>query len=100
MVIEETDRLRKGSLNLTRYLSGLIAAIFLTGCAEVTSEREGTFTYRGETFRSVIRTFETENGGFSKRYVYSRPHTVSCSVTDDRDCNSAILISRTRAANR
>ncbi|WP_299732390.1 hypothetical protein [uncultured Tateyamaria sp.] len=85
---------------MTKAISGLIAALCLAGCAEVVEERESTFTYQGETYRAVIRTFETENGGFTKRYIYSRPHPVSCSVTDDLDCRSAIRISRTRAANR
>ncbi len=72
----------------------------LSACAEVVSETGDTFTFRGEVFRSTIRDFETPNGTFSKRYIFSRPHPVSCSVTDDRDCETAILISRTRAANR
>ncbi|MEL6450126.1 MAG: hypothetical protein AAFQ19_02620 [Pseudomonadota bacterium] len=72
----------------------LAATLGLAACAEVVSEREGVFVYRGDTLRAVTRTFSTGDGSFTKRYIYSRPRTVSCSATDDLDCVAAIRESR------
>jgi len=82
---------------LTKYIVGIVALFAIAACSEVVNEVEGTFVYKGQTLRSVEREFATENGTFKKRYIYSKPRTVSCSATDDADCVAAIVESRLKA---
>jgi hypothetical protein len=87
----------RGVWNLTKYVVGIVTLFAITACSELVNEGEGTFVYKGQTLRSVEREFATENGTFKKRYIYSKPHTVSCSATDDADCVAAIVESRMKA---
>ncbi|WP_299622554.1 hypothetical protein [uncultured Tateyamaria sp.] len=62
----------------------------LAACEEVVSEREGTFNYQGDIYRSVTREIARGDTTFERRTVYARPRPVSCSATDDLDCVAAI----------
>ena len=79
---------------MPKYIVGCIALFALAACSDVVNEVEGTFVYKGEPLRSVEREFATGTGTFKKRYIYSKPHTVSCSATDVADCVAAIVQSR------
>ena len=72
-------------------ITGLIALLTLAACAEVVSERPTTFTYQGRTFEAVTRTFQTDNGSYSRRSIRVGARFVTCSATDDRDCDSQIF---------
>lgn len=70
-----------------------VALLGLTACAQVVGEQEGTFVFEGETYRSVTRQFQTENGSYARRYIYVGAQRISCSATDDADCRSNIEFS-------
>lgn len=75
---------------MTRYLTMMVALLGLAACAQVASEREGTFTYLGKSYRSVERQFDSPNGSYARRYIFIGAQRISCSATDDRDCVTAI----------
>ncbi|WP_162798514.1 hypothetical protein [Sulfitobacter sp. SK012] len=69
----------------------LLFALTLGACVETANETEGTFAYRGDTYRSVTREFVRDNGTtYSRRYIYVGTRPVSCSATDDQSCIGAI----------
>ena len=74
-----------------RTLTAILALLALSACAETVSETPGTFTYRGDTYRTVTRTFQREDGStYDRRTIYLGAERVSCSATDDRDCRVAL----------
>lgn len=81
-------------------LVGLTGILALAACAEVTNETQGTYTYRGTTYPVVTRTFQTENGSYSRRSVRVKSQFVTCSATDDRDCDAEIFRARLSSDDR
>lgn len=68
-----------------------VALLTLTACAETVQQSEGTFNYRGDTYRSVTRTFQREDGStYMRRTIYFGAERVSCRADDDKDCELAI----------
>ena len=85
---------------MNRLVPILIVIFGLSACAQMVGEIEGTFVYNGKTYRSVERQFVSDNRSFSRRYISVGARTVSCSTTDDLDCNAAIRESRDRPFDR
>ncbi|MEQ3708319.1 MAG: hypothetical protein ABNH38_16485 [Tateyamaria sp.] len=81
---------------MTRFIPLLIVVLGLSACAETVGEIEGTFVYNGQIYRSVERQFVSGNRNYSRRYISVGTRSVSCSATDDLDCNAAIRETRDR----
>ncbi|MEO9684350.1 MAG: hypothetical protein ABJR46_15595 [Tateyamaria sp.] len=78
----------------------LATAITLTACAETTSETQSTYSYLGRTYPVVERSFQSANGSYSRRFINVGGFRVSCSATDDRDCDLMIFNVRQRFDGR
>lgn len=85
---------------MNRLIRSLVVVFGLSACAQTVGEIEGTFVYQGDTYRSVERQFQTDTRSYSRRYITIGARTVSCSATDDLDCNAAIRQSRERPFDR
>ena len=85
-----------GESPMNRIAALLIVLLGLSACAQTVGETEGVFVYNGTTYRSVERQFVSDNRSFSRRYISVGARTVSCSATDDLDCNAAIRETRER----
>lgn len=79
---------------------GMIAVLTVSACAEVVSESKSTYRYRGQTLPVVVRTFQTENGSYSRRSIRFRGKFVTCSATDDRDCDAQLARSNLSSQDR
>ncbi|WP_299046046.1 hypothetical protein [uncultured Tateyamaria sp.] len=75
-------------------LSALILLAATGACTQIVSEQDTTFTYRGDTYRAVIRDYSSGSQSFTKRVVYDGNKPISCSATDDLDCAAAISYER------
>lgn len=71
-------------------LALLMLPLILAACSEVVAEREGTFRFEGEDYRAVTRTLEVNGRTFDRRVVYYDFNAISCSATDDVDCEAAM----------
>lgn len=74
--------------------------IALSACVTVVAEQEGRFTYKNETFRTVTRTYQRDDGStYKRRTIYLRAERVTCSATDNLDCAVALsdLAARARS---
>jgi len=72
----------------------LILPFVLSACSETIDTRQTTFNFRGETLRAEVRTYDQNGRVFERRVIYDGIRAVSCSATDDLDCESAINFSR------
>ncbi|WP_108835296.1 hypothetical protein [Tateyamaria sp. Alg231-49] len=81
---------------MTRFIPLLIVVFGLSACAQTVGEIEGTFVYNGQSYRSVERQFVSNDRSYSRRYISVGARSVSCSATDDLDCNAAIRETRDR----
>ena len=71
-------------------LSGL-AGLALSACTTTIAEEPGTITLRGDTYRTVTRTFQSEDGRtYQRMTVYVGAERVSCIPGDVRDCEVAL----------
>ena len=85
---------------MNRIIPILIVGLGLSACAETVGEIEGTFIYNGQSYRSVERQFVSGDRSYSRRYISIGSRSVSCSATDDLDCNGAIREARERPFDR
>lgn len=71
--------------------------VMLTACSTVVSEQEGSITIRGDTYRTVTRTFQTDQGRtYSRMTIYVGAERASCIPGDIRDCQVALSDIRVR----
>lgn len=73
------------------------ALVALSACVSTISEEEGSITLRGDTYRTVTRTFQAEDGRtYSRMTIYVGAERVSCVPGDIRDCQVALSDIRVR----
>ena len=69
----------------------ILSVLILSACATTVAEEPGTITLRGETYRTVTRTFQREDGSTCQRMtIYVGAERVSCIPGDIRDCRVAL----------
>ncbi|MEM6374165.1 MAG: hypothetical protein AAF727_15510 [Pseudomonadota bacterium] len=78
-------------------ISVLVLPLALAACSDTLSTRDTTFMYQGEVLRAEIRTYDQNGRVFDRRVIEDGIRSVSCSATDDRDCDAAL---RERRSNR
>lgn len=72
-----------------------IVALSLAACVDTVNEQEGTFVYNGQSYRAVTREYARSDGStYSRRSIAYGVRFVTCSATDDLDCNAAIQNAR------
>ena len=67
------------------------STLALVACSESEPVREGTITFRGDTYRTVTREITSASGTFQRRTVFIGVRRAGCSATDDRDCHQEII---------
>ncbi|MEO9574145.1 MAG: hypothetical protein ABJ263_18075 [Tateyamaria sp.] len=72
----------------------LVLPLVLSACSETIATQETTFNFQGESLRAEVRTYDQNGRVFERRVIYDGIRAVSCSATDDLDCESAINFSR------
>ncbi|WP_415921678.1 hypothetical protein [Tateyamaria sp. SN6-1] len=72
-------------------LISIAAILGLTACTTTINEEPGSITLRGDTYRTVTRTFQTDDGRtYQRMTVYVGAERVSCIPGDVRDCEVAL----------
>ncbi|WP_299614719.1 hypothetical protein [uncultured Tateyamaria sp.] len=75
-------------------------AATLAACGQATVVQEGTFTFRGETYRSITQDITTGDRTFQRRTIFVGARRVSCSATDDADCTLGVIEATKSAGDR
>ncbi|WP_299691516.1 hypothetical protein [uncultured Tateyamaria sp.] len=79
----------------------IAALVSVTACATTTNEEPGSITLRGDTYRTVTRTFQTDDGRtYQRMTIYVGAERVSCIPGDIRDCEVALSDIFTRPRGR
>lgn len=78
-----------------RIVALFVVSLALAACVQTASETPGTFVFEGRSFDTVTREFVRSDGStFQRRSIRYGSRFVSCSATDDRDCEGAIRDAR------
>ncbi|MEM6761012.1 MAG: hypothetical protein AAF601_16175 [Pseudomonadota bacterium] len=68
-----------------------IATLALSACTTTIAEERGTISFGLETYDTVTRTFQREDGStYSRTTIRLGAERVSCRANDRADCRSAI----------
>ena len=68
-----------------------LSVLTLSACSTTIAEEPGTITLRGDTYRTVTRTFQTDDGRtYQRMTVFVGAERVSCIPGDVRDCEVAL----------
>lgn len=72
------------------YLAVFLVMLPFSAWANVVKEEQTTFTYEGETYPAIIKTFDRNGRTFDKMFIRMGPHEVTCIPGDQKDCEGAI----------
>ncbi|MEL7093008.1 MAG: hypothetical protein AAFN94_14850 [Pseudomonadota bacterium] len=74
-----------------RFILPLIATFALSACVTTIAEERGTITFGLETYDTVTRTFQREDGStYARTTIRLGAERVSCRANDPVDCRAAI----------
>ncbi|MEO0744615.1 MAG: hypothetical protein AAFY49_04635 [Pseudomonadota bacterium] len=72
-------------------LLSIAALLAVSACTTTLSEEPGTITLRGDTYRTVTRTFQTNDGRtYQRMTIFVGAERASCIPGDIRDCEVAL----------
>ncbi|MEM9870909.1 MAG: hypothetical protein AAF822_06610 [Pseudomonadota bacterium] len=78
-------------------LLSIAAIVTLGACSTTVNEEPGTITLRGDTYRTVTRTFQNQDGStYQRTTIFVGAERASCIPGDIRDCEVALSDIRVR----
>ena len=73
-----------------KYAAIVPVFLALAACAQPQNETEGTYDYEGQSYRMTTEQITQDGKTFSQRTIYVGVTPVTCSATDDLDCDGKI----------
>ena len=75
----------------------VLSFVTLAACSTTIAEEPGTVTIQGNTYPTVTRTFQREDGStYSRMTIRAGTDRVTCMPDDLADCRTALWESRMR----